>query len=582
MQARRGHSKLNCYLMANVVSYMKSNFNDIFRVMCTCKKFQNINFYLKRNPCPVEVLSLELKKGKITAYSLFKHIETLDVYSYRDLYKIYCQISKRMSDANRENDRSSEVSENGNTPYSFNFFETAIKSNPIDLDDNSDGDDDSSDDEVDDEYYKLYNVYKLTDKDEYNTICWLNQRTLELENSDMNPIIKNERIRENHEEIIRRFKDFKSVVDSNGINLQMIIDEYKKYFPRLTNVTIQLKKVDLSTDKKVYLKLMNFIDLYSKKLNWNRDFDIYNTINHQITEEQVVEEKEFVDAMIRKAGQEDGSLSEYNLEDALKSEEEIPVIEREDPVTPEEDEEDGPEEEEDDDFPEEDVNLLGGLYRMVINNGMPVYVLNNDAQEQPEPEQEHDQQNAVVANSAQEILNVREYPTLIPKKWEIIPNKVFRKNMLKELVIPESIKCIGDQCFEDCVDLERIRIPSSVEYLGIKCFRRCIELREIEIERGSQMKWIGNGCFKGCISISRIELPIGLREIGDSCFEGCVKLNNVRIPWTLKKINKWTFKGCSNMFKIHIPRGINWIRGDDPFDQTPYKLFKLMKRLGMK
>lgn len=50
---------------------------------------------------------------------------------------------------------------------------------------------------------------------------------------------------------------------------------------------------------------------------------------------------------------------------------------------------------------------------------------------------------------------------------------------LKEVILPESLKYIGSECFRDCHRLEKINIPASCIFLGGGVFSNCYNLKEI-------------------------------------------------------------------------------------------------------
>ena len=54
---------------------------------------------------------------------------------------------------------------------------------------------------------------------------------------------------------------------------------------------------------------------------------------------------------------------------------------------------------------------------------------------------------------------------------------------LKNVVIPSTVKTIGEAAFKDCISLESMHIPASVTYIGEDAFlNACGSMKEFEFE----------------------------------------------------------------------------------------------------
>lgn len=89
-------------------------------------------------------------------------------------------------------------------------------------------------------------------------------------------------------------------------------------------------------------------------------------------------------------------------------------------------------------------------------------------------------------------------------------------NYLKEIVLNEGIKKIGDQAFTGCSSLESITLPSTVTEIGVYAFTGCKNLRHVSLNEGLQV--IGNMAFANCKSLEIIEIPSTVTEIGKKSF----------------------------------------------------------------
>lgn len=65
--------------------------------------------------------------------------------------------------------------------------------------------------------------------------------------------------------------------------------------------------------------------------------------------------------------------------------------------------------------------------------------------------------------------------------------------MASEIVIPDSVKIIGEKAFYNCTRLTKITIPSSVEKIEADAFMGCDRLKSITLPES--IKEIGNGAF---------------------------------------------------------------------------------------
>lgn len=90
------------------------------------------------------------------------------------------------------------------------------------------------------------------------------------------------------------------------------------------------------------------------------------------------------------------------------------------------------------------------------------------------------------------------------------------KNALKEVIIPDSIKIIGDQSFAYCENLEKVTFGTGVETLGEGAFAWCPNLKSVEFSEG--FKSIGTYVFVGNDALEKAIIPASCTEIGQDNF----------------------------------------------------------------
>lgn len=104
----------------------------------------------------------------------------------------------------------------------------------------------------------------------------------------------------------------------------------------------------------------------------------------------------------------------------------------------------------------------------------------------------------------------------------------FNYNPLKEVVIPEGVKIVGYQVFQNCENLKSIQLPSTLEEIGDYAFEKCENLASISL--GENITVIGDRAFNGCTSLKEIKLPKTLKSLNTRAFMDCTSLSEIEIP----------------------------------------------------
>ena len=123
-------------------------------------------------------------------------------------------------------------------------------------------------------------------------------------------------------------------------------------------------------------------------------------------------------------------------------------------------------------------------------------------------------------------------------------------NIIKNLVIPDTVTNLGDDAFKGCKDILSISIPESVLYIGSGAFYGCASLRSVKIP--SMIEHILPSTFYNCSSITNLPLPDGLLSIGDNAFNGCLGLTDVTIPVNVTSIGSHAYYRCNNLHMMKI------------------------------
>ena len=196
-------------------------------------------------------------------------------------------------------------------------------------------------------------------------------------------------------------------------------------------------------------------------------------------------------------------------------------------------------------------------------------------------------------------------------------------NQLKTLIIPESVKLIGNRSFEGCRDIEVLYIPNSVIEIGIEAFRGCLSLKKIRLSKNliklgenalpkkiqeidcnsesfniidkcllsnkNELLWIPlelqelnlprkiiykhEKCitYNNCIvsisgsllwtihNVADFEFPEGIVKIDSGAFYGNTNIQTIKIPYGVKRIEKGAFGYNQNLKSIYLPSSIEYI-----------------------
>jgi len=144
---------------------------------------------------------------------------------------------------------------------------------------------------------------------------------------------------------------------------------------------------------------------------------------------------------------------------------------------------------------------------------------------------------------------------LIPYSVKIIGESAFEGSELEQIYIPFSVRHIGRFAFSNNTELQHVFIESSLSecYIDSFAFAECNLLKQIIIPHS--IRSIQNGTFKNCTSLLQFEIPNSVVSIGEEAFAGCKSLQEIKIPNTVIRIERYAFSNCNSLEKIIIPKG---------------------------
>lgn len=148
--------------------------------------------------------------------------------------------------------------------------------------------------------------------------------------------------------------------------------------------------------------------------------------------------------------------------------------------------------------------------------------------------------------------------TIVITGGDEIPSHAFYgMDMLEEIILPDTIKKIGERAFYNCTGLTSITIPDSVTTIGAEAFRDCTGLTSVTIP--DSVTTIGEGAFESCTSLTDIVIPDSVTTIGNSAFSSCTSLASIVIPDSVTTIGNNAFQNCISFTEITITDSVTSI-----------------------
>ncbi len=135
---------------------------------------------------------------------------------------------------------------------------------------------------------------------------------------------------------------------------------------------------------------------------------------------------------------------------------------------------------------------------------------------------------------------------------------------LETLVLPDTVRTIGDYAMKDRTKLTEFEFPASVESIGREAFYNC-GLTEVELPEG--LKTIGLYAF-GASKLKSITLPSSIETLRPEAFKFCDELETVDMSAcvNITTLESGLFRYCTKLTKLILPPNLTDFRsGHDLF-----------------
>lgn len=137
----------------------------------------------------------------------------------------------------------------------------------------------------------------------------------------------------------------------------------------------------------------------------------------------------------------------------------------------------------------------------------------------------------------------------LPEKLMYIGQGAFRRTGITSIVIPDSIRQINNDTFNECTSLESIILSENIGGIGSFAFFNCKNLERITLPL--MLRNIENNAFENCTSLGSIVFPQWVSSVGTRAFANCTSLTSVTIPDSVTYFSTDAFDMCENLAYIN-------------------------------
>lgn len=160
---------------------------------------------------------------------------------------------------------------------------------------------------------------------------------------------------------------------------------------------------------------------------------------------------------------------------------------------------------------------------------------------------------------------------------EIMDGTFYNCTDIEKIVLPDSLKKIGERVFYGCTSLTSIKLPSTVNFIDDSAFANCTSLVELEIPEAVTL--ISDAAFENCTSLKKIKLPSITTKIYHKTFFNCTALEEVVIPEKVIEIGDRVFENCHSLASVNISNDIKYLYHNTFFNCKSLKSIKLPENL---
>lgn len=166
---------------------------------------------------------------------------------------------------------------------------------------------------------------------------------------------------------------------------------------------------------------------------------------------------------------------------------------------------------------------------------------------------------ATVTNCVTGISGDLVIPGIVTHRYESFPVNAIAPNTfnscsLTSVVIPESVTCIADGTFCNCMNMTSVTLPANLTSIEASAFGSCLSLTSIDLPNG--LSDIGNFAFSNT-RIATLTIPATVSSIGNGAFQDC--LDAIQSVYVMRAtpptLGENAFAYLTNTPTLYVPYG---------------------------
>ncbi len=151
----------------------------------------------------------------------------------------------------------------------------------------------------------------------------------------------------------------------------------------------------------------------------------------------------------------------------------------------------------------------------------------------------------------------------IGENVKTIPVSAFKNitSLTGAIVIPDSVKTIGETAFSGCSEITSLTIGKAVSTIGGWAFNNCSALASVAFNADSCISMGDQGrVFLGCSNAATLSIGDNVKTIPGNAFSNFTGLTgSIIIPDSVKTIGNYAFLGCSGITSLTIGKSVSTI-----------------------
>ncbi len=145
---------------------------------------------------------------------------------------------------------------------------------------------------------------------------------------------------------------------------------------------------------------------------------------------------------------------------------------------------------------------------------------------------------------------------IVPEGVITIDEAAFLRKNIKTVVLPKSLKVIGEGAFACCSKLIMVYMQNNVIEIGKFSFEECKRLNNITFS--TKLRVVPEYAFRYS-GIEELVIPDNVKAIEEYAFYGCEKLKNVDLGNGIKTLGRSAFGNCKKLANLRLSDKLNSI-----------------------